>query len=113
MDDEAFGALIFKEQFDKPILLNTRFLLTRDETRALLVTAWIGTQPTTAQRRGADRLDDLGNDLVRHLVPLLDDGEPEGTHGGAPRVRLSCGSWGEMTRRRGRRTGCFGHATRP
>lgn len=73
---------IFREQFnlDKPILLNTRFLLSRDRTRELLVAANnVGGEASLAERvRAKERLDDLGNDLVRHLVQILAvDDDPE------------------------------------
>lgn len=68
---------IFREQFnlDKPILLNTRFLLREGRSRRLLVEAYdIGGGHTASQRvRAKEQLDDLGNDLVRHLVTFLDD----------------------------------------
>jgi len=71
---------IFKEQFnlDKPILLNTRFALEQSEVRELLVTGYnLGGEPTAAERIEAqDNLEDYGNYLVRHLVPLLDDSDP-------------------------------------
>ncbi len=68
---------IFKEQFnlDKPILLNTRFLLDRDEVRELLVDANnMNGDASAADRISAqDNLEDYGNYIVQHLVPLLDD----------------------------------------
>ena len=68
---------IFKEQFnlDKPILLNTRFALEQDEVRELLVAAYNMNGDATAAERitAQDNLEDYGNYLVRHLVPLLDD----------------------------------------
>lgn len=71
---------IFKEQFnlDKPILLNTRFALEQSEVRELLVTGFnLEGDPSAAQRIEAqDNLEDYGNYLVRHLVPLLDDADP-------------------------------------
>lgn len=72
---------IFKEQFnlDKPILLNTRFALEQDTVRALLVDAYnLEGDATAAARISAqDDLEDYGNYLVRHLVPLLEDSDPE------------------------------------
>ena len=68
---------IFKEQFnlDKPILLNTRFMLDKEEVRDLLVDAYnMNGDATAAERISAqDNLEDYGNYIVRHLVPLLDD----------------------------------------
>ena len=68
---------IFKEQFnlDKPILLNTRFALEQDEVRELLVSAYnLSGDASAAERiQASDNLEDYGNYLVRHLVPLLDD----------------------------------------
>ena len=76
------GNQIFRAQFglDKPILLNTRAWMTKDHVRELLVTAYDvgGTVPTMAPRvRAKETLDDLGNAMVRHLMPLLDDPDPE------------------------------------
>ena len=71
---------IFKEQFnlDKPIMLNTRFALSQNEVRDLLVSAYNMNGDATAAERiqAQDNLEDYGNYLVRHLVPLLDDPEP-------------------------------------
>jgi peptide/nickel transport system permease protein len=71
---------IFKEQFnlDKPILLNTRFALEQSEVRELIATGYdLAGKPTAAERIEAqDNLEDYGNYLVRHLVPLLDDSDP-------------------------------------
>ncbi len=72
---------IFKEQFnlDKPILFNTRYGLQQDEVRALLVDAYNMTGTASAAERieAQDALEDYGNYLVRHLVPLLEDSDPE------------------------------------
>ncbi len=72
----------FREQFDldRPILLNTRPWLARDDVRSLIVTAFDveGTSPTMAARvRAKETLGDLGTAMVPHLVPLLDDADPE------------------------------------
>lgn len=71
---------IFKRQFDldKPILLNTRFLLDQAEVRAMLVTAGsLEGAPGNAEIIAAkERLDDYGAYLVRHLIALLDDPSP-------------------------------------
>jgi peptide/nickel transport system permease protein len=78
---QAQSWLLFKEQFDldKPILLNTRFLLGQDDVREQLIEAFDLDHSQTAKARIAAReaLDDEGNDIVRHLVPLLDDADPE------------------------------------
>lgn len=76
------AVLFFRRQFDldKPILWNTRFALSREEVRELIVTAQaLEGDPTPAQRIAAkDALGDYGNYLVRHLVPMLsEDTSPE------------------------------------
>lgn len=72
---------IFKEQFnlDKPILVNTRWALETADVRELLVTAHkLEGDVTAAERVDAEvDLDDFGNYLVKHLVVLLDDSNPE------------------------------------
>jgi peptide/nickel transport system permease protein len=73
---------IFREQFglDKPILLNTRAWLSGAEVRRLLALAYDvgGVAPTMAARvRAKETLDDLGNAMVRHLIPLLEDPDPD------------------------------------
>jgi peptide/nickel transport system permease protein len=71
---------IFKEQFnlDKPIVLNLRHRVRADEVRAWLVSArGLEGEPSAADRIAAqDRLDDYGEVLVQHLIPLLDDPDP-------------------------------------
>jgi peptide/nickel transport system permease protein len=72
----------FREQFhlDKPILLNTRPWLARERVRSLIVSAYDvgGTAPTMGARiRARETLDDFGTAAVTHLVPLLDDPDPE------------------------------------
>lgn len=76
------AVVFFKRQFalDKPVLLNTRFALSRADVRDLLVTAHsLAGSPTPAEVIAArEALDDYGNDLVPHLVPLLaEDADPE------------------------------------
>lgn len=71
---------IFKEQFnlDKPILVNTRYGLTQDEVRELLVVGHNvdGGQLAKDRIKAQDALDDYREYLVRHLVQLLDDPDP-------------------------------------
>lgn len=79
---QSEAVIFFKRQFDldKPILLNTRWGLSREEVRSLVVTAKrLEGDPTPAEVVHAkDALEDYGNYLVRHLVPLLqEDGNPE------------------------------------
>ena len=70
---------IFKEQFnlDKPILLNMRFADTQEEVRDWLVVAYNlqGTATAAERIEAQETLDDHGNYLVRHLVPLLGDSD--------------------------------------
>ncbi len=79
---QSEAVIFFKRQFDldKPILVNTRFALTTEDVRELVVTAQAleGT-PTPAEVIAAkDALEDYGNYLVRHLVVLLaEDPSPE------------------------------------
>lgn len=76
-ENASESVIIFKRQFDldKPILLNTRSLLSQDDVRALIVAAAdIEGNPTNAEIIDAkERLEDYGNYLVRHLIVLLDD----------------------------------------
>lgn len=78
---QAETVLLFKRQFglDKPILLNTRWSLSLYDVRRLIVTAYaIGTEPSAHDRIAAiEALDDTGAYLVRHLIPLLSDPDPE------------------------------------
>jgi len=71
--------MLFKQQFnlDKPVLLNTRFLLDGDDIRQLLVVAYNVGGVYSAKRRvrAIEDLDDYGNVMVQHLVPLLDDSD--------------------------------------
>ena len=66
---------IFKEQFnlDKPILVNTRFRLSREDVRQLIINAHnIGGMVSPAERlRAQEDLDDFGNYMVRHLYGML------------------------------------------
>lgn len=67
---------IFREQFflDKPVLLNTRFLLTAEEVRTEVAIASGVIPKSSADRvRAQEGLEDLGRYAVPHLVPLLDD----------------------------------------
>ncbi|MDP2308349.1 MAG: ABC transporter permease [Pseudomonadota bacterium] len=72
---ESSSVIFFKRQFnlDKPVLFNTRTALASADVRALIVTAnALGGEPTPAQRIAAkDKLEDYGNYMVRHLVPML------------------------------------------
>ena len=79
---QSEAVIFFKRQFDldKPILLNTRFALSSDDVRALVVTAQrIEGDPTPAEVIAAkEALEDSGNYLVRHLLPILEsDPNPE------------------------------------
>ncbi len=77
---QSKSVIIFKRQFnlDKPVLVNTRFAMTRGDVRGLVATAnALGSTPTPAQRIAAKNdLEDGGQYLVRHLVALLDDADP-------------------------------------
>ena len=77
------SARIFREQFnlDKPVLLNTRFLLTDSElTDELRVVA--GTVPATSAQKIAaqERLDDLGRYAVPHLARIIAATDDRGEH---------------------------------
>ena len=71
----------FKRQFylDKPVLWNTRWATTDAEVAAWLKTAAnLAGDVSIADRHDAfERLDDYGNDLVVHLIPLLTDPDPD------------------------------------
>lgn len=71
---------IFKEQFnlDKPILFNTRYSLTEDDVRQLLIAGHNldGQQLTKDRIKAQDALDDYREYLVRHLIALLDETDP-------------------------------------
>lgn len=75
--DQRESYRLFKEQFnlDKPILFNTRFLLTLNDTRALLDAAHDPRAVAATRIDAQEKLEDYGRALVRHLVVLLD--EPE------------------------------------
>ena len=67
---------IFREQFhlDDPVLFNTRFALTRDEVLGDVKTAAAVTNASSSERIAArERLEDLGEYGVKHLVACLDD----------------------------------------
>jgi peptide/nickel transport system permease protein len=71
---------IFREQFhlDKPVLFNTRFLLTREEVREdVRRAAGIGQASAAERVRAQEELEDLGSAAVPHLVALLDDRDPK------------------------------------
>ena len=78
--EQQEGYRIFKEQFnlDKPILLNTRHLTTQDDVRGWLATARnLDGQQGAAERIAAqEKLEDYGEVMVQHLLPLLDDADP-------------------------------------
>lgn len=77
---------IFREQFnlDKPIFFNTRFALSTDEMRRDLAVA-AELSPSTIVERIAvqERLSDLGNYAVPHLIAILDEADA----GGQERLR--------------------------
>ncbi len=65
---------IFREQFnlDKPVLLNTRFLLTTEQIkRDLEVAGQVATAPIAERLEVQERLEDLGNYAVPHLMAVL------------------------------------------
>lgn len=72
---------LFKEQFnlDKPVLFNTRFLLDYDEAEEWVrVAHGIGSNAPPGERLAAmERIENYGNDLVRHLIPMLESLDPE------------------------------------
>ena len=73
--------LIFREQFDldKPIFLNTRFALSTDEVRRDLQVVAETVSASIAERIAAqDRLSDLGNYAVPHLMKVLEAADAEG-----------------------------------
>ncbi|MEO0460505.1 MAG: ABC transporter permease [Myxococcota bacterium] len=66
---------LFRQQFglDKPILLNTRFLLSESDVRTMLDEAYLDLGVDPKRRlRARRRIDDYGDSIVRHLVSLLD-----------------------------------------
>lgn len=72
---------LFREQFnlDKPVLLNTRFALdTRDVRRDVEIIAQA--RPATAAERveARERVEDLGNYAVPHLMTILDEADAGG-----------------------------------
>jgi peptide/nickel transport system permease protein len=65
---------IFREQFslDKPILFNTRFALTEEEVRRdLMIAAQLAAAPIAERIAVQERLEDLGNYAVPHLMKVL------------------------------------------
>lgn len=88
---------IFKEQFnlDKPILWNTRFALRTNEVITRLQQAHgllPGTRPAT-RIEAQNELEDLGNELVRHLVAILT------THKDPTLVRLAAAQLAQAAKR--------------
>lgn len=78
------SARIFREQFslDKPVLLNTRFLLRTDEVRAEVGVAAGKTPATSAEKiRVQEDLEDLGSYAVPHLVRVMNDADSAGDRG--------------------------------
>ena len=76
VSDESYR--LFREQFnlDKPILFNTRFLLSTDEVRRDLMVAATLASASVAERIAAqDRLMDLGNFAVPHLIAVISDAD--------------------------------------
>jgi len=72
--------VMFKRQFnlDKPILVNLRFWTSPETVRAwVIASADVNGDATIPERADAQTvLDDYGNDLVVHLIPLLKDPNP-------------------------------------
>jgi len=67
---------IFREQFhlDDPVLFNTRFALSRDDVlRDVRVAAGIAKTTSGERIVAQERLEDLGEYGVKHLIALLDD----------------------------------------
>jgi len=75
------SARIFREQFslDKPVLLNTRFLLRTDDVRREVSVAAGKTAATSAEKiRAHEDLEDLGSYAVPHLVRVMNDADRAG-----------------------------------
>lgn len=78
---ESFRA--FREQFDldKPVLVNTRFLLTQGDVRAWLETVTGRTHGMSADKiRAQDELEDVGEYAVPHLVSIMQERDRAGDH---------------------------------
>jgi peptide/nickel transport system permease protein len=72
---------IFREQFDldKPIFFNTRFALsTAAVRRDLEIAADLVPAPISARMAVQERLEDLGNYAVPHLIAVLEDADAQG-----------------------------------
>jgi len=69
---------IFREQFylDKPVLLNTRFALTREDVlEKVRAASGVGDPPISLRMRAQEELEDLGAYAVPHLMSLLDEAD--------------------------------------
>lgn len=69
---------IFREQFnlDKPVFFDTRFALSDDEVRSAVTIAAGATAATAADKiRAQERLDDLGEYAVPHLVRVMNEAD--------------------------------------
>jgi peptide/nickel transport system permease protein len=76
---ESFRA--FREQFDldKPVLINTRFLLTRGDVEHSLALATGRTKGSSGDRiRAQEELEDVGEHAIPHLVSVLRDAQKDG-----------------------------------
>src|SRR5688500_18341211 len=72
---------IFREQFnlDKPILLNTRFLLTTEQLqRDLEVAGELVPAPIADRLAAREQLEDLGGYAVSHLMVVLSSADAAG-----------------------------------
>src|ERR1041384_282513 len=72
---------IFREQFnlDKPVLLNTRFLLRTDEVLSAVRVAGGESNAGSAEKiRAQEELEDLGGYAVPHLVRIMNDADKSG-----------------------------------
>lgn len=72
---------IFREQFnlDKPVLFNTRFALETDEVRETVEVIAQVRPASVAERVAArERVEDLGNYAVPHLIAILNDADGAG-----------------------------------
>ncbi|MEL6546914.1 MAG: ABC transporter permease, partial [Myxococcota bacterium] len=73
--DQRESYRLFKEQFhlDKPVLFNTRFLLSIEDTRRLIDEAKDPSAVAAVRIRAQEKLEDYGAVLVRHLIALLSE----------------------------------------
>jgi peptide/nickel transport system permease protein len=79
VSDESYQ--LFREQFnlDKPILFNTRFWLSSEDVRRdLMVVATLEPASMAQQIGSQDRLLDLGNYAVPHLIAVMNDADAAG-----------------------------------